>query len=51
MLNGNQGHGISRVFENISLRIKGEEVPIEKDLETETAKNFLEFFKRMFGRN
>ncbi|HHF08276.1 MAG: septum site-determining protein MinD [Thermotogae bacterium] len=51
VLNGNQGHGIARVFENIALRIKGELISVEKDLQTEAGKGIIEFFKKLFSRN
>ncbi|TYB95722.1 MAG: septum site-determining protein MinD [Kosmotoga sp.] len=52
ILNGNKGRkSVGRVFENIASRLRGEMLSIEKDLETEPNKGFLELIRRIFGRN
>ncbi|ACR80212.1 MULTISPECIES: septum site-determining protein MinD [Kosmotoga] len=51
VLNGNQGEGIAKVFENIALRMKGELISIEKDLHSQQSLGFLDLLKRIFGRS
>ncbi len=50
ILNGN-GEGIGKVFENIALRMKGEPIPVERDILEQGSKGFLEFLKRIFRRD
>ncbi len=48
VLNGD--FGISKVFENIAKRIKGEDIPVEEDIAQMSGKGLLSFFKNLFGR-
>ena len=44
------GTYITKNYENIAQRIRGEEVPLEEDLKSSPNKGLLSFFKNLFGR-
>ncbi len=44
------GTYITKNYENIARRIRGEEIPLEVDLKSTPNKGFLSFFKNLFGR-
>lgn len=48
VLNGDMS--VSKVFENIAKRLKGESIPVDEDISQISEKGFVAFFRNLFGR-